>query len=111
MTTKQHPTDAMEMPEHKYELTHSIIHKCLALKLPQSFIMKLGMTAQIVPLPGLTQEQAEALLADLNSSRAERIKAYDMALEEVAKKCDDADKSTHPAELADAIRSMKHEQQ
>lgn len=51
-----------------YKLTKSIIHKCPALVLPQSYIQKLGNTAQIIPLKGLTDEAAQMLLADLNAA-------------------------------------------
>jgi hypothetical protein len=56
------------MSTERYELTRSIIHKCPALKLPQTFLQKLGMTAQIVPLLGLTDEQAQAIVDRLNAS-------------------------------------------
>jgi hypothetical protein len=56
------------MADEHYELTRSIIYKCPALKLPQTFVEKLGMTAQIVPLVGLTDEQAQAIVDRLNAS-------------------------------------------
>lgn len=52
----------------KYGLTKSIIHGCPAIVLPQSFLQRLGMTAQILPLKGFSDEQAIAFLADLNSA-------------------------------------------
>jgi len=59
-------TEAQPVVKNRYELTRSIIHNCPAIKLPRSFAMKIGMMAQIVPLPGFTQEKAEEFLADLN---------------------------------------------
>lgn len=58
------------MSTERYELTRSIIHKCPALKLPQTFLQKLGMTAQIVPLLGLSDEQAQAIVDRLNAAPA-----------------------------------------
>jgi hypothetical protein len=52
----------------QFELTKSIIHKCPALKLPQSFAEKLGMTAQIVPLKGCDDEMAKFILDACNSA-------------------------------------------
>lgn len=60
---------AMGKVEPVYKLTRSILHDCPALVLPQSFLQKLGMTAQIVVLKGASQEIAEELLATLNSAQ------------------------------------------
>lgn len=51
-----------------FELVRSIIHKCPALKLPQSFIEKLGNAAQIVPLKGLDDEMAKFIVDACNAS-------------------------------------------
>jgi hypothetical protein len=56
------------MTPERFELTRSIIHKCPALKLPQTFMQRLGMIAQIVPLHGLTDEQARAIVDRLNAA-------------------------------------------
>lgn len=58
------------MAAERFELTRSIIHKCPALKLPQTFMQQLGMTAQIVPLHGLTEAQAQAIVDRLNAAGA-----------------------------------------
>lgn len=60
----------VQAPGKGYKLTRSIIYKCPALVLPQSFIEKLGMTAQIVPLKGFTDEQAQKLCDDCNAAPA-----------------------------------------
>lgn len=51
-----------------FEVTNSIIYKCPALRLPQSFIQQLGMTAQIVVLKGATPEIAEFIAAACNEA-------------------------------------------
>ena len=51
-----------------FGLVQSIIHKCPALKLPQSFIEKLGMTAQIVPLKGCDDEMAKFIVDACNAA-------------------------------------------
>lgn len=50
-----------------YLLGRSIIHECPALVLPRSFIQKLGGTAQIIPLRGMSDEAAKQLVRDCNS--------------------------------------------
>jgi hypothetical protein len=56
------------MAADRFELVRSIIYQCPALKMPQTFLQQLGMTAQIVPLKGLTQEQAQAIVDRLNTA-------------------------------------------
>lgn len=55
-----------------FELTTSIINKCPALRLPQSFVEKLGMTAQIVALKGATPEVAQYIVDACNEFVASR---------------------------------------
>jgi hypothetical protein len=59
------------MAAEKFELVRSIIHQCFALRMPQTFLQQLGMTAQIVPLKGLTLRQAEAIVDRLNAAPAD----------------------------------------
>lgn len=58
------------MAVDRFELVRSIIHQCPALKMPQTFLQQMGMTAQIVPLKGLTQEQGQAIADRLNAAPA-----------------------------------------
>lgn len=53
-----------------FELTRSIIHGCPALRLPQSFVDRLGMTAQIVALKGATPEIAQYVVDACNRAVA-----------------------------------------
>lgn len=53
-----------------FELTRSIIYKCPAIKLPQSFMQKLGMMAQIIPLRGVDEALAQSLVDQLNAGAA-----------------------------------------
>ena len=91
MTTKPHPTDAMEMPE---------------------------ADTQSIAIAGRNAHYIDGYEAGfqtaLSQLRAERIKAYDLgrqeALEDAAKAADE----THPddwAFIGAKIRSMKHGQQ
>jgi hypothetical protein len=58
---------AAQNPKDKaYRLGRSIIHDCPALILPQNFVQRLGMTAQIVPLKGVGMEAAQQIVADCN---------------------------------------------
>ena len=50
--------------------TRSIIHDCPAIKLPQTFLQRLGNTAQLVVLKGADDDLAEALIAMLNAPPA-----------------------------------------
>lgn len=56
-----------EVPK-KFTLTNSIIHKCPALRLPQSFLQKLGNTAQIVALKGCDANMAQFILDACNAA-------------------------------------------
>ena len=50
--------------------TRSIIHDCPAIKLPQTFLQRLGNTAQLVVLKGADDDLADALIAMLNAPPA-----------------------------------------
>lgn len=51
----------------QFSLTRSIIYRCPALKLPQAWWQKLGGCAQIIPLWGVSDEQAQAIVDRLNA--------------------------------------------
>jgi hypothetical protein len=55
------------VPDGQFSLTRSIIHDCPALKLPQTWLQKLGNTARIVALRGADDELAQALVDRLNA--------------------------------------------
>lgn len=65
------------MAAEQFELVRSIIHQCFALKMPQTFMQQLGMTAQIVPLKGLTLLQAQAIVDRLNAAPVSGVKPSD----------------------------------
>lgn len=48
-----------------YELCRSIIHKCPAIGMPQSFIEGIGATRRIIALVGATEEDAQTILSAL----------------------------------------------
>lgn len=50
-----------------FELTRSVIYDCPALRLPQSFIDRLGMVAQIVVLKGASPEIAKFIASACNA--------------------------------------------
>ena len=50
-----------------FELTRSVIYDCPALRLPQSFLDRLGMVAQIVVLKGATPEIAKFIVSACNA--------------------------------------------
>ncbi len=50
-----------------FEATRSIIYDCPALRLPQSFLDRLGMVAQIVVLKGATPEIAKFIVSACNA--------------------------------------------
>ena len=54
--------------EEQFTKVRSIIHGCPAIKLPQTLVQRLGMTAQIVALKGADDALADMLVARLNSS-------------------------------------------
>ena len=49
-----------------FELTHSIIHDCLAIKLPQSFLEELGHLRQIAVLKGVKPEMVQFIVDACN---------------------------------------------
>lgn len=61
-------TAPSSVPAGRFEIVRSIIHQCPALKLPQSFVERLGGVAQIVALKGATNEFAEHVADCLNAS-------------------------------------------
>jgi hypothetical protein len=55
-------------PQDGWKVTRSIIKECPALIVPQTLLQKLGSTAQIIPLPGFTEQAANEMANALNST-------------------------------------------
>lgn len=55
----------------RVELVRSIIHDCPAIKLPQSALQKLGMTAQLVVLKGAEPDIAKFIVDCMNAALAQ----------------------------------------
>jgi hypothetical protein len=53
-------------PQDGWKVTRSIIKECPALIVPQTLLQKLGGTAQIIPLPGFTEQAANEMANALN---------------------------------------------
>lgn len=58
----------MTNQREKFEITKSIIHKCPAIKLPQSYLQKLGNTAQIIVLKGCDDDTANFIANACNAA-------------------------------------------
>jgi hypothetical protein len=70
--------DPLKMAVEEFSLTRSIIHECPALRLPQSFVEKLGNVAQVVALKGCDAETAQFIVNACNAARTSFI-ASDIA--------------------------------
>jgi hypothetical protein len=62
------PQQVSNTPQDGWKVTRSIIKECPALIVPQTLLQKLGSTAQIIPLPGFTEQAANEMANALNST-------------------------------------------
>jgi len=76
------PSAGEAEPGERFELTKSIIHKCPALRLPQTFLQRLGGVAQLVVLKGADDALAEELLRRLNATAVPDATRIAAAIEE-----------------------------